>query len=292
MFAELYRTASNGVALGMLAVMAVLMVASVLGDSATTDEQAHIPAGFSYLSQRDYRLNPEHPPLIKDLSAVIPYLFLRPNFPTNVPAWTDAINGQWDMGRIYLYESGNRAGAILFASRFPMMVLALAFGWLFFIWARSRYGAKVALLALFFFTFSPTVIAHSRYVTTDLAASFAFFIGITSFIAMLERPTWPRTALAGAALGTALLLKFSTALLGPLYTIFAVVWVLLDRRTLDRALPWGVRILLSTRAFVRLVPKFALAGAIALALIWVAYAFHVQNYPMERQVADSEFLLG
>ncbi|MBI1957421.1 MAG: hypothetical protein HYS44_03125, partial [Candidatus Niyogibacteria bacterium] len=46
------------------------------------------------------------------------------------------------------------------------------------------------------------------------------------------------------------------------------------------------------RAFVRLVPKFALAGAIALALIWVAYAFHVQNYPMERQVADSEFLLG
>ncbi|MBI2039165.1 MAG: glycosyltransferase family 39 protein [Candidatus Niyogibacteria bacterium] len=291
MFAEFYHKASNWLAGGMLAVMAVLMVGSVLGDSATTDEQAHIPAGFSYLSERDYRLNPEHPPLIKDLSAVIPYFFLRPNFPTGASAWTEDLNGQWEMGRLYLYESGNRAGAILFASRLPMMLLALFFGWLFFVWVRSRYGVKVALLALFFFSFSPTFIAHARYVTTDVAAAFAFFVGIATFTAFLERPSWMRTIIAGLAFGAALLLKFSTILLPPLYAMYVVLWLVLSHADHARLRGFLMPIGGAFRSFVLLLPKLAAIGALALVLVWGVYAFHVQNYPPERQLADSAYLL-
>ncbi len=134
----------------MLGFMFVLMFFSSWNDSATMDELAHIPAGYSYLTQQDYRLNPEHPPLIKDLTA-LPLLLLNLNFPTNVDSWQKDINGQWTMGAIFLYEAGNNADRILRFSRFPVMLLALLFGWLLFRWIRRIYGDKVALLALFFF---------------------------------------------------------------------------------------------------------------------------------------------
>ena len=37
-------------------------------DSAIDDELAHIPAGYGYVHNLDYRLNPEHPPLVKALA--------------------------------------------------------------------------------------------------------------------------------------------------------------------------------------------------------------------------------
>jgi hypothetical protein len=92
---------SKFIALGMLGLMFILMFFSSWNDATTFDEVAHIPAGYSYLTQGDYRLNPEHPPLIKDLAA-IPLLFLKLNFPTNIKAWTEDVNGQWDIGRIFL----------------------------------------------------------------------------------------------------------------------------------------------------------------------------------------------
>jgi hypothetical protein len=141
--------------------MFILMFFSSWNDSATMDELAHIPAGYSYLTQKDYRLNPEHPPLIKDLAA-FPLLYLDLNFPADAKAWKDDVNGQWDMGRIFLYESGNNADKILRFSRLPIILLAIFFGWLLFKWARKNYGDKVGLLTLFFYSFSPTFLAHSR----------------------------------------------------------------------------------------------------------------------------------
>ncbi|MEK7599108.1 MAG: glycosyltransferase family 39 protein [Patescibacteria group bacterium] len=266
-----------------LGAMAVLMFFSSLGDSATMDELAHIPAGFSYLTQKDHRLNPEHPPLIKDLSA-IPLLFLNLNFPTNIKAWADDINGQWDMGRIFLYESGNNPDRILFWSRLPMMILALIFGWLFFNWVKKIYGNKVGLIALFFFSFSPTIIAHSRYVTTDLAASFGFFIGIAAFIRFLEKQTINRIILAGLAVGGALLLKFSVILLIPFCLLFGFLWLILAN--FDQ---------FEFRAFclkkLKMLAEIAAIFLIAALCVYLVYLFHVWNYPQERQVRDTNFIL-
>src|ERR1700722_1020133 len=74
-----------------------LMLYASRTDSAIDDELAHIPAGYGYVSQLSYDLNPEHPPLVKAL-AMLPVLFLQPNFPTQSSAWTTAVNGEWSMG--------------------------------------------------------------------------------------------------------------------------------------------------------------------------------------------------
>ena len=49
-----------------------------------------------------------------------------------------------------------------------VVLLALLLGLYVWKWARDLYGQGAGLLALFFFAASPTLIAHSRLVTTDL----------------------------------------------------------------------------------------------------------------------------
>ena len=98
---------TTGLALIILAIMFLLMLGSVWNDSATFDEVAHIPAGFANLTKLDYRFNPEHPPLIKALSALFAELVLHPNFPTDVPSWREETGGRWwvqfDYGKKFLY---------------------------------------------------------------------------------------------------------------------------------------------------------------------------------------------
>src|ERR1051325_11955411 len=53
------------------------------------DDSMHLPAGYSYLLTRDYRLNQEHPPLIKLLSGLGLWR-LDPQFPFDSPGWRQA----------------------------------------------------------------------------------------------------------------------------------------------------------------------------------------------------------
>lgn len=267
----------------ILGVMLALMVTSVWNDSATVDELAHIPAGFGYVTQLDYRLNPEHPPLIKALAALSAQIFVWPHFPTDTPYWRDEVNGQWAQGATFLYDSGNDADKIIFWSRLPLILLAVGFGWFLFWWTKQRFGNAAGLLTLTLFAFSPTVLAHSRYVTTDLGAAFGFFIAIASFILFLEKPDWRRVLLAGAALGAALLLKFSTILLLPLFAILLLAWIAV-KPYLHLRERW--------RLGARLLGKSVLIGLIALVLVLTVYALFIWNYPQERQLRDAEFLLS
>lgn len=273
----------------ILGIMFLILFFSSLNDSATFDEIAHIGAGYTYLRYKDSRLNPEHPPLIKDLAA-LPLIFLsasgRINFDvTSEPFWNadDVHSRQWEAGRILLYESGNDPDQILFFSRLPVILLAILFGYLLYRWVRSIYGGSVALLVLFLYAFSPTFLAHSRYVTTDLAAAFGFFIGIASFTRFLEKQTRRRLIISGISLGIALLFKFSLFLLIPIYGVLALLWVFLCwREESDRGF---------FKLFASLLGKIALIGLIALGIIYVVYLYHVWNYPSEQEYEDAVFVM-
>lgn len=269
------RKFSSIAATSLLAVFFILATASMWHDSAIFDETAHIGAGYSYLTERDMRLNPEHPPLVKDLAA-FPLLFLQLNFPTNTNAWQNQVNGQWDQGGPFLFEFGNNAENILHAARFPIILLAVFFGALLFRWVRKHYGAPTALLTLFFYCFSPTVLAHSRFVTTDIAAALGFFIGITSFVWFLRSPTTPRIITTGILFGIVELLKFSLFLLAPTYIILTGVWLFAIRE--KRAL----------ELYTKLFAIFAIGAVV----IWTVYAWHVWNYPVEKQLTDIQAQVG
>ena len=106
-------------ATAILATAVILAITSVWDDSIIVDEVPHIGAGYSYLVKQDMRLNPEHPPLAKDLAA-IPMLFLdlkQTVFESEF--WQTDINGQWNFGRRLIFNSGNDADQIKHLAKLP-----------------------------------------------------------------------------------------------------------------------------------------------------------------------------
>ncbi len=153
---------------GLIVILAFsLMIKVSLQESATMDELAHIPAGYSYVKFLDYRLNPEHPPLVKALAA-FPLLFQNLNFPLQSSAWKNDVNGQWQIGAEFLYQSGNNADQIIKWSRVGPIILTLILIIFIYIWASELVGGWWALLPTFLFALSPNVLAHGHYVTTDI----------------------------------------------------------------------------------------------------------------------------
>lgn len=255
----------------LLASMLAMGIGSMRGDSAIVDEIAHIPAGYSYLTKQDYRLNPEHPPMMKDLSA-IPLLALNPRFPDDIAAWKTDVNGQWESGWHFLYHDGNNADAILFWSRLPILLTAIAFGAVLYVISRRLLGTAGGLVVLALYSFDPNVIAHARFVTTDLGAAATFFLAIASFYYWLRRPSYKRLLLATALFALAQVTKFSAILLAPFF-IGLIIWALLTKQNGKK---WQE--LWKTYAV-----GYVLLGAGSLILIWLFYIPHVLNMTKETQ---------
>jgi len=266
----------------VLAILAVLLMLTLTTisqkqESAIMDEVAHIPAGYSYLTQKDMRLNPEHPPLLKDLSA-IPALFMQDiNFPKNLTAWTTEVNSQWDFGFKFLYKSGNDADKIIFWSRIPMLLLLILLGFFIYRWTKKLYGKIPALFATILFTFSPTFLAHGRYVTTDVGAAFAFFFASYFFIKWIKNPTGKNLFWAGISFGIAQLIKFSLILLIPYFGILILIWISIKWQ--ENRQFWKI--------FFKYIGLFLIVLVIGYLLIYPIYMFHTANYPAEKQISDT-----
>lgn len=266
-----------------LALAGTLMVFTARTDSAIMDELPHIPAGYAYTHAMDFRLNPEHPPLVKALAS-LPLLTMNLNFPTGDKSWQKDVNGQWDFGRVFLYESGNNAENIIFWARIFPIILTLLLGLFIYLWARERMGKLWALLPTLLFLFSPTVLAHGHYVTTDIGAAFGALIALFSFVLFLEQPSGKRLFLAGLALGIAELMKFSNVLLFPILALL-MLFFYIGERMRNKTKKGEKRLL-------KYLASYALICLIAFALIYVAYFLFTAQYPLERQISDTENILA
>jgi hypothetical protein len=112
------------VVLAFVAVFAFLVTRFARSASATYDENTHLPSGCTYLRWDDFRLNPEHPPLIKEWAALFalsqdPWppdiagtdqeLASRPNSDSLIAikrSWATALDNilsQWIFGHYFLY---------------------------------------------------------------------------------------------------------------------------------------------------------------------------------------------
>ncbi|MBI3115381.1 MAG: glycosyltransferase family 39 protein [Candidatus Kerfeldbacteria bacterium] len=261
-------------------------IASMRGDSAIVDEKSHLPAGVSYVTRGDLRLNPEHPPLIKDLAgfAVVAWSWMSNTpirFPATHPSWAHATNDQWSFGPFFLYEANGQAvDAMLFWGRLPTLLVFVGFGWWFFVWVRRRYGGWTGLLAVSLYALSPTVLAHARYITTDLGAAAAFFIATLVFLRWLKHPNARRLVLAGAVFGGALLVKFSVLILIPIWAVLIVLWAGVTERGAS-----------AQRLLARILGQlgaYALILTIAFGLVVLpVYVAQTWNYPAEKQAVDA-----
>ena len=259
----------------IIAAAAFLAINSSWDDSFIVDEIPHVGAGYSYVTKGDYRLNPEHPPLAKDLAGLA-LLFLDINQSAfETPVWKDNVNDQWNFGRNLIFGSGNNAILITHVAKFPMLLFFVLSAIIIFVWTRKLYGNGAGLISVFLFSLSPTILAHSRFVTTDIPALFGVLLSSYFFIKYLEQPTRKGLWLAGISFGIAQLTKFSLILLVPYFIAVALMWAIAHRDIV--------------RSLARTITVMAIGF---IFVVWPVYYLHTMNYPAQRQQNDTASLLG
>jgi len=262
------RQAGLLLALG-LAVHAVLAVHTLLGNAATFDEGAHLPAGYTHLALGDHRLNPEQPPLVKLLAAA-PLLAVAPEVRTDDPAWK--LGRQWEFGRRFLYV-WNDAHRLLLLGRLSVLILALVLVGAICLRARRLAGPAAGMAALALATFSPDLLAHGNLVTTDVGLALFVFLTVAAFDRLTERATWAGLIATGLAAGGALATKYSGLVVGPVLLVLAAVAVS-GERPLESSLLGPMRAVEGTARRIRLVLALLVTiGALALLVVWASYGF-------------------
>ncbi|MEX2361657.1 MAG: glycosyltransferase family 39 protein, partial [Patescibacteria group bacterium] len=215
----------------ILLAQATFQVVMAQTDSQTTDEAVHVLAGYTYLTKRDYRLNPEHPPLVKTLAA-LPLLAIKPNLPADFEQkWQDSENFFYDswrenryLGEKFFYASGNDADLMILLSRLPMILLTLLLGLAIFLIVWRHFGAIAALAATGFYVLDPLVAGHGHLVTTDIAFGLGTLLTTYAGWRFFGSPNWKNALWLGLALGLALLTKHTAVILGMMLLITAV-WI-------------------------------------------------------------------
>ena len=253
-----------------------LALHTLRGNSATFDEGAHLPAGYTHLALGDHRLNPEQPPLVKVLAAA-PLLPLRPVVRTDHVAWTAA--RQWEFGRRFLY-AWNDGDRLLLLGRLPVVALSIALVAAVFWRARQLAGTEAAVVATVLAALSPELLAHGTLVTTDLAVSLFVFLAVAAFDRLSARATPGALLAAGLAAGAAVASKFSGLVLVPLLPILGAVVVAGDERVETALVGGAVRPVEGTTRRARHVALLLIATAgVALATLWASYGFESELSP-------------
>lgn len=169
--------------ISLLAIMSVQLLISFRSESPTFDEGTQINAGFEFLVNHDFRLDPFNPPLARELVA-IPALF-------NKNRVLNDLN--------------------LFYPRLVVIIFTLSLGLLVYIFSKKLYGQSCAILALFLFVFEPNILANGHYALTDLIFTFFYVTAIYIFHVWQDRFTLKKIIIFGFVVGLLLSTK-TTAL--------------------------------------------------------------------------------
>lgn len=230
----------------------------VLNRSVTSDETAHLTAGYTYWKFGDYRFQPENGSLPQRWGA-LPLVLAKPRLePADDPIeWR--ISSVWNVAQRLLFERGTNTDFLLLCSRCLMLVWSIAAGLLVFAWSRALWGPAAGLGSLALYCLSPTTLAHGPLVTSDMCAAFWLLASCGTAWRMTLHPTAQRVALFGIVTGLAFVSKFSAVLLLPVFALIAAATWLAQPRTR----PWG--------GAGRLICLFAAGGLITWSVIWLFF---------------------
>lgn len=230
-------------------------------DDFTIDEAYHIAAGVCYVERADFRLNPEHPPLVK---LWVGGFMSATGF--NLSAFREIHDKQderaFTEGDVFLH---NDPDSVKRRSRIAMWLFSSLLLVLFALAIRRAFGPWVALGTALFLAIDPTIAANLPLAMTDLPISLlgatAVVLGATAFRTWL----WTDLAACSVALGLALGAKHSgLVFLAFLALSGAVLAILLP--------PSG-----PSDSCFRRFGKLAAVLLGALIILWSFYFFHLKE---------------
>jgi len=231
----------------------------------TFDEPIQIACGMEWLDKGTYTYEPQHPPLARIAGALGPFLM---GISSQGIAGKPQTAGKDGVIEVYPAEEGI---AILYSGHRYDTTLAMArlgilpFFWIacgvVYLWGERYFTRALAVIAVFLFSFVPTVLAHSGLATTDMALT--AFIG-AAFLAGLiwvERPTNWHALYFGLFTALAVLSKLSALAFLPVAILVTLAWY------------WSTGKLLTGSDIKNRLPSFALAILTGALVIWIGYRF-------------------
>lgn len=230
------RLPQLAIIVSFIAVFCFISFTATLQKSLTFDEPLHLYAGYSYIEWRDFRVNPEHPPLVKALAA-LPLLTLRLSTGGITQAQRDRVqvnkDYSWELANQFIYENRDNRKFLLYP-KMIMIGLACVLGLVVFLWAQELYGLNAALAALAMYSLDPNILAHSSIIHTDVPFALFFLAGTYFFWRLLNRFTW--IGLLGTSVCFALssITKFSFLVIAPVWILLATIHIFSFRSTQDR----------------------------------------------------------
>lgn len=251
-------------------------------DSQTTDEGVHLSAGLTYLTKKDFRFNPEHPPLVKMLAA-LPLLEMKISTPSDEQYFNkagDFFYDSWREARGYaeglLYNCGNNADLILLGARIPMIFLTLLLALTIFAISSRIWGIKAGFLSLVLFILEPIILANGHLVTTDIAVALGYLASVYVLWIFLKRPNWKNIILFGLVLGLTELAKFTAIIALPAIVVLFIYFAVIYKIRFSNCM--------------KLIGKLIISACIALVVIWGGYFFNQtafpssSNLPLDRRI--------
>jgi tetratricopeptide (TPR) repeat protein len=236
-------------------------------DGFTLDEAYHIAAGVSYVRDNDFRINPEHPPLVKlwvggfisstgfHLSSLRPF----------ADKYDERAFAEQDVYLHNDFDSVQRRARIAMWTLNGLLLTLFAFA------VRRVFGFGVAIGALLFLAIDPTVAAHLPVVMTDLPVSLLSATAVVLATRAFYAWAWGDLIAGSIVLGLVLAAKHS-ALVFLVFIVFAGTVLALTPAA------GGER---HTR--LNRLGKLATVIAIALIVLWSVYGFRSaeSNHPAE-----------
>ena len=248
-------------------------------DGFTIDEPYHIATGVSYVRYADFRINPEHPPLVKLWAGA--FLSATGFHLSPIRVFADkADERDFTEKDVYLnndFHSVQRRSRIAVWTLNGLLLVFLAFA------VRVAFSPGVALGTILFLAIDPTVAAHLPVVMTDLPVSLLSATAVIFTIRAFQGWHWKDQAACAIALGLALATKHSA----PLVLLFVAVSGIF----FSLALPLS-------RSDNSRLPRFAKLAAVivgALIILWSSYFFRfaesnagrdVFNRPLADKISD------
>lgn len=192
------------------------------------DDSIHIPAGYSYLLTHDYRLNQEHPPLIKLLSGLGVWE-THARFPFDSPGWQQATtprdpeDGMQKIAEAFFKINADKFAQIMLYARLPMLLIPLLLLLLVWWFTRQMFGPAAALIATLLTATEPNIIGNSIVVQNDVAAALSLLLFVVALKKFLTRSRAVDALLLGSALGLGLVTKYSLVPLLPACVLIVIV---------------------------------------------------------------------
>ena len=255
-----------------LAIAAILLffflaLDSMIGDSPTMDEQNHIARGLAYLRTGDPRLSVEHPPLVNVLSALPLLTMPEIELPLDQASWQrqppDVFWYQFAEEFLWGVNRDLDIQKMLFLSRLPVVYLTIGLALVSWHFARRLWGGLVPLAALLFLLFDPNILAHGRYVTTDVGGT--LFITLATYLLWrmwrMDNWTWQTWLAAAIGLGLAFGSKLSSL-------AFIPIWLILSLLPLYGSVG-GTYWHEAGRRFM----QFLSAGIASILVVWLIFGF-------------------